>query len=877
MSKLIVLKLGPGDLQQQGFPYITARLLECGGDRLCEVEVEGSLPPKPELAELLRRWQLLYRAFTQAPGRDVQNPSELPMRMVIDSTGETNISFVEFEQLCQELSDSFNAWLNSDSFRKIDKKIRIKIHETDEIRVIIQISNDLDSKNDILRRLPWHLWSLIEDYPKAAVALSAPEYERPLPRNVTKVKILAILGDSKGIDLNKDRKELQELPNADITLLVEPQSEQINDQLWNQHWDIISFSGHSRTEGETGRIYINPNESLSINYLSKALQTAVRNGLKLAIFNSCDGLGLAIALLGLHIPQVIVMAEPVPDRVAQAFLESFLKALSQGKSSDLAVRQARERLRILEEKFPCASWLPVLFQNPATPPLEWPSEPLPSASPRQQNAPRFLRRGILLAGAGLAFSLTVFLLGRSRSPNYNFKLRDELSYGEESVLSKLPSQPDKQQHFSQMKESECFPNFQARKYNEAYSCFNKALKEVWSNDPETVIYRNNAQALRQERDNQLKTYTLAVVVPRGMNEQEQNSGLEILRGVAQAQSEINQTLSENGWGLIILIANDFNNTEEAKQTAEKLVKQGNILGVIGHFSSEATKEASPIYKEGKLPFITATSTAVELAGSGNPYFNRVVPSDRETAKRLVQYIRKKLPQKTPPIAAVFYSEASSYSQSLKEEFINKFQSEFQAEKGRVRLVSHLNDNVYDADSAIKKATEQKVNVFVLLPDSSTRETALQVATSLNGSKNSLILGGDSLFNDTAVQWKANNLVVAVPWHCSQKAETQEICDRGKKDLWGHSTNSWRMGLAYKATHTFINVFQNLDKEPPTFFQTLSDFLPILSDNAERRQQVKNALQPFFENDGNLKTNQINITLLKVDCPSKSCSFIPIPD
>ncbi|NJL10173.1 MAG: hypothetical protein HC908_08410 [Calothrix sp. SM1_7_51] len=52
---------------------------------------------------------------------------------------------------------------------------------------------------------------------------------------------------------------------------------------------------------------------------------AIQKGLKLAIFNSCEGLGLARQLASLHIPQVIVMREPVPDKVAQEFLKYFLQ------------------------------------------------------------------------------------------------------------------------------------------------------------------------------------------------------------------------------------------------------------------------------------------------------------------------------------------------------------------------------------------------------------------------------------------------------------------------------------------------------------------------------------------------------------------------
>jgi hypothetical protein len=122
-----------------------------------------------------------------------------------------------------------------------------------------------------------------------------------------------------------------------------------------------------------GRIYINQRESLTIGELKHGLRTAIERGLQLAIFNSCDGLGLGKELENLQIPQAIVMREPVPDKVAQEFLKHFLKAFSTGKSLYLAVRIARERLAEegLERELPGIMGLPVICQNPAATPLIW--------------------------------------------------------------------------------------------------------------------------------------------------------------------------------------------------------------------------------------------------------------------------------------------------------------------------------------------------------------------------------------------------------------------------------------------------------------------------------------------------------------------------
>jgi CHASE2 domain-containing sensor protein len=253
------------------------------------------------------------------------------------------------------------------------------------VRVLIRANNHQ------LWQLPWQQWDLLERYSFAEIGLSTLEYERP-PRVETasrhkQVRILAILGNSEGIKVEEDRKQLESLPGAATTFLVEPQRQELNDQLWEQSWDILFFAGHSQSEGERGRIYLNPTDSLTLDELRYALKKAVERGLQLAIFNSCDGLGLARELEQLHIPQLIVMREPVPDVVAQAFLKYFLHSFARGKPLYLAVQEARQRLQGLEDEFPCASWLPVICQNPAAIPLTWPELPEPSTRGKSQTLP----------------------------------------------------------------------------------------------------------------------------------------------------------------------------------------------------------------------------------------------------------------------------------------------------------------------------------------------------------------------------------------------------------------------------------------------------------------------------------------------------------
>ena len=397
MGKLVVLRLD-GEVLEQGF-RVNLAICEEGNSQTSRsvIEMTGYLPAAPDLAtHLNHHWQETYRRLG-APYR--------LEAIGITYGGSVNQRISECLESAKELRSHLTAWLDSEAFRPIDRRLREELHRDETVRFLIR------TQDKYLQKLPWHLWDLIERYPKAEIALGAtklePIHQLPNAASKTQLKILAILGHSAGIDIEADRTLLENLPNCETTFLVEPKHHQINEQLWEQAWDIIFFAGHSQTQGETGRIYINPTDSLTINELWYALKKAVERGLKLAIFNSCDGLGLARQLDDLQIPQMIVMRELVPDQVAQEFLKHFLCAFASGKSFYLAAREARERLQGLESQFPCASWLPVICQNLAQEPLTWPE----SRSRQQKRWWRSWQRVLVASAVVTSVVMGVRMLG----------------------------------------------------------------------------------------------------------------------------------------------------------------------------------------------------------------------------------------------------------------------------------------------------------------------------------------------------------------------------------------------------------------------------------------------------------------------------------
>ncbi|MDZ7961444.1 MAG: CHAT domain-containing protein [Aulosira sp. DedQUE10] len=329
----------------------------------------AKLPENINIPQLLNNWHEIYCSqYSQ---------------FRVKSGGSRRVNLESLKQECTResinLLASFNKWLIVPSFTSIVNFLQ-ELNPKDEIRIIITTSCHE------LRQLPWHLWDVLINFPLVEVALSSPNAEQGERAYREKIRILIILGDSSKIDIETDKKLLHNFcgDDAEIVLLQQPLRADLNHYLQDDlGWDILFFSGHSQTEKTQGTIYINHHDSLTIAELRDALQVAIQRRLQIAFFNSCDGLGIAYELEQLHIPQVIVMRQPVPDKVAQEFLKYFLQEFTGGKSLYISVRNARFELQQLESEFPCASWLPIIIQNQTETPPTWQSLGIISFCPYQ--------------------------------------------------------------------------------------------------------------------------------------------------------------------------------------------------------------------------------------------------------------------------------------------------------------------------------------------------------------------------------------------------------------------------------------------------------------------------------------------------------------
>ncbi len=359
------------------------------------------------------------------------------------------------------------------------------------------------------------------------------------------------------------------------------------------------------------------------------------------------------------------------------------------------------------------------------------------------------------------------------SPASNQPVQERISAGDKLLIASNAS-PEKRAATEAIARSN---------YSEAVSQLEKS-QSANRNDPEGLIYLNNARIGNQ------KSYAIAAAVPIGSDV---NSATEILRGVAQAQNEVNQAGGIKGIPLKVLIANDDNKPAVAEQVANVLVKNPEVLGVVGHFSSDVSLAAGKVYQSGQLVAISPVSTSVQLSGFGN-YIFRTVPSDRFAGNALSRYMLTQLKRQK---AAVFFNSSSNYSKSLKGEFTTALYGD----GGKVVAEYDLASNAFNAGNSVEQAIKQGAEVLMLAPDSPTLDKALQVAAA---NRNRLkLLAGDDAYTPQTLQIGgplAVGMVLAVPWHIL--GDPQSSFPKAASQLWGGDVN-WRTALAYDAAKALI--------------------------------------------------------------------------
>ncbi|MGB7414251.1 MAG: ABC transporter substrate-binding protein, partial [Thermosynechococcaceae cyanobacterium] len=316
-------------------------------------------------------------------------------------------------------------------------------------------------------------------------------------------------------------------------------------------------------------------------------------------------------------------------------------------------------------------------------------------------------------------------------------------------------------------------------FKDAAQHFNLSLKAN-SNDPEALIYLNNALAV----DNSL---LIAAVVPIGRNV---NVAKETLRGIAQSQYEINQRGGIKGKRLQVLIVNDEDDPELAKALAIKLAQNPRVLAVVGHESSQAAITAAHVYNRHGIVMVSPSAYAQELTNAGRFIF-RTTPNSRVMADRLAQLANQKIPNAK---VAICYDSTAPDSQSFRDDFVAAIYAAGGTMTQATCDFASPNFNPYSIPS---QAVRDGATTLLLAPALKNLNQAIAVMKANQGRL--AMMANQSMYTfDTLQKGRASgtDMTLAVPWDAAHSQSKTYSLDANK--LW-QSQGSWRTAMAYDAT------------------------------------------------------------------------------
>jgi hypothetical protein len=354
----------------------------------------ASLPFPPDLPVAYQQWQRAYLNFYTSLPRLPQAslPADSQLRGRLEGSGRLTPSPIDWQarlvQAEAHLLYEFHRWLRSAELFDIRSELA---RAADERARAAAIGQDGDAVDVFLScfpldiaRLPWETWEIGQEFSARGsirftrtpvTVRTAAGAERAPHRS--HLRVLAILGDSTGLNFQGDREAVRSLattaevqfvgwqPGLAASELKESICRAIADE---RGWDILFFAGHSQETAMTGgELTVAAGVALSIRELAPYLTAAKERGLQFAIFNSCNGLSIADALIDLGLSQVAVMREAIHNQIAQDFLVQFLQGLANFQDVHNALRSACQFLKLKRNlTYPSAYLVPSLFRHPET-------------------------------------------------------------------------------------------------------------------------------------------------------------------------------------------------------------------------------------------------------------------------------------------------------------------------------------------------------------------------------------------------------------------------------------------------------------------------------------------------------------------------------
>ncbi|MCC5643086.1 ABC transporter substrate-binding protein [Nostoc sp. CHAB 5824] len=334
--------------------------------------------------------------------------------------------------------------------------------------------------------------------------------------------------------------------------------------------------------------------------------------------------------------------------------------------------------------------------------------------------------------------------------------------------------------------------FAEKDFSTAVNKFTDSLKNN-PNDPETLIYLNNA---RIARDNS-SAIKVAIVAPINF---EPSLAEEILRGIAQAQNEVNNQGGINGKKLQILIAS-VDNREDSARLDNELVQDKSLVAAVG------VRRNAEIYNEKRLVLVLPVQLPNQAGNqykldnnSKNNYLFHINPLYENLVDTHSRYIARQARN-----VAICGDSRSSTSNSIPSSNPILIEQYTQAlKKYGSNIIStpcNLADKNFDPRAFVDKAIEtDNASGFLLMPSIRNIYFASKVAQEVKGRKP--LFASEIMYSATTLQngKDLEGMVLPVYWH--RDANKDNPFAKNAFQLWNARVNQRTAG-AYDALQAII--------------------------------------------------------------------------
>ena len=149
--------------------------------------------------------------------------------------------------------------------------------------------------------------------------------------------------------------------------------------------------------------------------------------------------------------------------------------------------------------------------------------------------------------------------------------------------------------------------------------------------------------------------------------EQKRAGEDVLHGAQLAVDDWNAKGGVLGKPIVLVPADDKGDPDQALLVARQFINK--VDAVIGHYNSNCTLAAEPLYDKAKMLMITPSSTNPDVTDRGYLTVFRVCGRDDQQGKSAAKYVADNFPD--AKVAVI--NDKSSYGQDLANEFLKNYE------------------------------------------------------------------------------------------------------------------------------------------------------------------------------------------------------------